>query len=105
MERVRPDSTWCQGRPHRGCGGSRRALAPARIDGFRGPVLGVALGVFCAANWLWEIHLQAPIYSQYGFAVDDSAVRAALEKEGLYTANGVPPRVSYLPTMSAKTPG
>lgn len=60
--------------------------------------LGIALGAFCAANWLWEVRLQAPVYSQYGFATDGAAVRAALEKEGLYAANGVPPRVSYVPT-------
>jgi hypothetical protein len=70
-----------------------------------GRALPVALAAFCAANWLWEIHLQAPIYSQYGFATDDSAVRAALENEGLYGAHGVPPRVSYLPVNVRENAG
>jgi hypothetical protein len=67
--------------------------------------LAFAMGAFCGANWLEEIHLQAPVYSQYGFATDDAAVRSALEKEGLYGANGVPPRVSYLPTNVRENAG
>jgi len=56
--------------------------------------LGCMLAIFCAANWLWATYLQSPVYSQYGFRTDDAAVRAALEKGGLFAAPA-PPRVSY----------
>jgi hypothetical protein len=59
--------------------------------------IGGLLAVFCAANWLLAMSLQSPVYSQYGFPTDDSAVRAALEKSGLYGAVA-PPRVSYVAT-------
>ncbi len=61
-----------------------------------GPI-GICLGTFCAANWFLGISLQSPVYSQYGFQIDDSAVRAALDKAGL-TSSVAPARVSYSAT-------
>jgi hypothetical protein len=58
-------------------------------------VLGGLLGAFCAANWLWAIHLQAPVYSQYGFRTEDGALREAVQARGLLKAGGPPPRVSF----------
>jgi hypothetical protein len=69
------------------------------------PVLACALAVFCAGNWLWAILLQAPMYSQYGFTNDDAAVRAALAKDGLFARNGVPPRISFLPSTVRENSG
>ncbi|HXN34655.1 MAG TPA: hypothetical protein VN877_00695, partial [Opitutaceae bacterium] len=66
----------------------------ARWPRLAGP-LGPVLGLFCAANWLWAIHLQAPVYSQYGFHDADSSVRADLERAGLLSDGGAPPRVSF----------
>jgi hypothetical protein len=58
-----------------------------------GPI-GLALVIFCAANWLLAMSLQSPVYSQYGFHTDDAAVRSALDKAGL-TAAVAPARVSF----------
>ena len=69
----------------------------ARWPRLAGP-LGFALGACCAANWILAVGLQAQVYSQYGFRTDDAAVRAAMERGGMFSANGVPPRVSFSPT-------
>lgn len=66
----------------------------ARWPRLAGP-LALMIGLFCAANWLWAIRLQAPVYSQYGFHDRDSSVRADLEGAGLLGDGGAPPRVSF----------
>ena len=43
--------------------------------------LGWGLGAFCGANWMMAMSLQAPVYSQYGFRVDDAAVRQGYGEE------------------------
>ncbi len=61
----------------------------------RAALIGCLLGLFCAANWLWAIHLQAPVYSPYGFAVEDADLGAAARARGLLVPGGAPPRVSF----------
>jgi len=60
-------------------------------------LLGCALAVYCGANWLWAIRLQAPVYSAYGFRTDEEGVRVALGEKGLLTPGGAPPRISFNP--------
>jgi hypothetical protein len=58
---------------------------------------GCALGAFCACDWLWSIHLLAPVYSEYGFHTEEAAVRSALKRGGLLSTGAPPPRVSFDP--------
>jgi hypothetical protein len=60
-------------------------------------IIGCALGVFCAGDWLWSIHLQAPVYSMYGYQTEEMLVRSGLEHAGLLLAGAPPPRISFNP--------
>ncbi len=68
-------------------------------------MIGAALGIYCAVNWLWAISLQAPIYSLGDTHPDEGPVQAALEGSGLYAANNVPPRVSFDPARVRENSG
>jgi hypothetical protein len=59
------------------------------------PLIACGLGVFCAANWLWAIHLEAPVYSVHPFFQDEQVARSALLEKGLFSHNGVPPRIEF----------
>jgi hypothetical protein len=65
-----------------------------RWRGFSG-FIGCALGFFCAGDWLWSIHLQAPVYSLYGYETQEKAVHSDLANGGLLAPGTPPPRISF----------
>jgi hypothetical protein len=67
--------------------------------------LACILGVFCTCDWLWAIHLQAPVYSLYGYRTEEKSVRADLERYGLLVPGAAPPRISFYPSELCENAG
>jgi len=67
--------------------------------------VGCLLWAFCAANWIWAIALESPIYSTRGFETLEKPVHAALEARGLLGAVAVPPRIAFSPADLCENAG
>jgi hypothetical protein len=57
-------------------------------------VIAVLLAAFCAVDWFWEIRLQAPLYSLYGYRTEEAAVGRQLAEKGLVRIGEPPPRIA-----------
>jgi hypothetical protein len=66
---------------------------------------GAILVLFCLADWLAAIRLQAPVYSLYGFHTEERAVEAGLAARGLLVPDRPPPRIAFNPVELAENAG
>jgi hypothetical protein len=64
-----------------------------------------AMAAFCTCDWLWAIHLEAPVYSMYGFRTNEESVRTELERNGLLVPGAVPPRILFDPSDLCENAG
>jgi hypothetical protein len=63
------------------------------------------LGAFCAANWLWALSLQSPVYSSYGFRTSEESVHSQLMQRGLLADGAPPPRIAFSPSDLCENAG
>jgi hypothetical protein len=57
-------------------------------------VLAAFLAAFCVIDWFWEIRLQAPLYSLYGYHTQEAAVARQIARLGLAKDGAPPPRIA-----------